>query len=62
MTFASEEYEKENEHKRWSAFMRAEGYVYNANSKNHIAKTHSNLKPYKRLEGFEKDKDLLLKK
>ena len=62
VTFASEEYEKENEHKRWSAFMRAEGYVYNADSKNHIAKTHSNLKPYKRLEGFEKDKDLLLKK
>lgn len=61
ISFADAEDEKETEHKRWSAFMRAEGYVYNDKVKNHIAKTHSSLKPYERLSFIDKEKDLLIR-
>ena len=62
ITFESAEFEKEYEHKRWNAFMRAEGYVFNNQllKKNHIAKTHPDLKPYRKLSRFEKNKDLLI--
>lgn len=59
ITFENPEHEKESEHKRWNAFMRAEGYIYNANTKDHIAKTHPDLKPYRRLDEVEKEKDML---
>lgn len=46
----------EYEHRRWNAYMRTEGYVYNK-EKNDIAKTHPSLIPYKNLSKHEKDKD-----
>ena len=46
----------ENEHKRWNAFMRAEGYVYHK-KRDHIAKTHPDLISYHDLTELEKSKD-----
>lgn len=60
IAFESTEIEKEFEHKRWNAFMRAEGYVFDPEEKNHIAKTHPDLKPYKNLTALEKEKDILV--
>ncbi len=49
---------QENEHKRWNAFMRAEGYVRCGKGKtDHIAKCHEDLVPFGKLEKHEKDKD-----
>ena len=59
ITFEDDVKRQENEHKRWNAFMRAEGYIYHRSEKNHIAKTHCDLKPNNRLKPFEKDKDLI---
>lgn len=50
----------EYEHKRWSAYMRSEGYVYGT-VKDDIAKTHYDLKPYKKLSKAEQDKDYIVK-
>ncbi len=52
---------KELEHKRWSAFMRSEGFVYGA-KKDFTAKTHPKLIPYDELSEFEKDKDAAVSK
>ncbi len=46
----------ECEHKRWNAFMRAEGYVGGA-SKDDIAKTHRDLVPFDLLDFDTKKKD-----
>ena len=46
------------EHCRWSAYMRAEGYVGSPHGKNPIGKTHGDLIPYDRLSDGEKRKDL----
>ena len=45
------------EHNRWSAFMRAEGYVFDSAARSHIAKTHPDLKPFAGLGEREKAKD-----
>ena len=49
------------EHRRWFAYMRAEGYVYSgdddASSKNELAKTHHNMVPTHRLSDEDIDKD-----
>ena len=47
------------EHKRWNAYMRAEGYVYSI-VKDDIAKTHPLLKPYGELSDCEKNKDQVI--
>lgn len=47
------------EHKRWNAYTRAEGYIYNA-VKDDIAKTHPDLIPYDRLSEREKLKDKII--
>ena len=47
------------EHKRWNAYTRAEGYVYNA-VKDDIAKTHPDLIPYDKLSEREKLKDKII--
>lgn len=47
------------EHKRWNAYTRAEGYVYNA-VKDDIAKTHPDLIPYDKLSEREKNKDKII--
>ena len=47
------------EHKRWNAYTRAEGYVYNA-VKDDIAKTHPDLIPYEQLSEREKNKDKII--
>lgn len=44
------------EHRRWNAYMRSEGYVYNAN-RNDLAKMHHNLVRYQNLSEADKEKD-----
>ena len=48
---------KEYEHKRWSAYMRSEGFIGLGEGKDYIAKTHASLIPYQELSQAEKDKD-----
>ena len=49
------------EHRRWSAYMRTEGYCYSgsldASSRNDLGKLHHNLVPYKKLTTEDKNKD-----
>lgn len=45
------------EHERWSAYMRADGYVF-GKPKNDLGKIHNDLVPYHKLEPYEKGKDL----
>lgn len=47
----------EYEHRRWCAYMRAEGYVYSPNEKDNLAKKHYDLKPFDQLPDKEKQKD-----
>ncbi len=44
------------EHKRWNAYMRSEGYVYNE-TRNDLAKAHNCLKPFSELSEKEQMKD-----
>ena len=44
------------EHRRWSAFMLSEGYVYNT-VRNDIAKTHPCLVPFDSLSKKDQEKD-----
>jgi hypothetical protein len=60
VSFSDDIKRQENEHMRWNAFMRAEGYIYDRNKKDHIAKTHPDLKSNNRLKPFEREKDLIL--
>ena len=50
------------EHRRWFAYMRAEGYVYSGSedpsSKNELAKTHHNMVATSHLDDADIDKDL----
>lgn len=46
----------EYEHRRWNAYMRAEGYVYNPKRDN-LAKTHKNLVPFGLLDQKTREKD-----
>ncbi len=45
------------EHKRWCAFMRTEGYVFDKSRKDKIAKTHPDLRPYYELSAECRRKD-----
>ena len=49
------------EHRRWNAYMRAEGYVYSGSkeksSRNDLAKMHNNLVDYSSLSKDDKLKD-----
>ena len=49
------------EHKRWNAYMRAEGYIYSLStdpsSRNDLAKMHHNLVEYSALDEIDKRKD-----
>ena len=49
------------EHRRWNAYMRAEGYVYSGSkdksSRNDLAKMHHDLVDYASLSDEEKRKD-----
>ena len=49
------------EHRRWNAYMRAEGYVYsgsrNPETRNDLAKTHNDLVPCGMLSKSDMDKD-----
>lgn len=58
MPDADPELLKEYEHKRWSAYMRAEGYI-GGNQKDSIAKTHPLLIPYQSLPIEEQGKDAI---
>ncbi len=57
------------EHKRWNAYMRAEGYIRDPlplidkadKAHNDISKTHKNLVPYNELSESEKRKDIVFK-
>lgn len=52
-----------NEHCRWNAYMRTEGYVHIPDTKperDHIAKVHFNLVPDKRLTKADQDKDTVV--
>ncbi len=52
---------EELEHRRWNAYMRAEGYIYsgspNKNSRNDLGKMHHDLVPFEKLTEEEKRKD-----
>lgn len=52
---------EELEHRRWNAYMRAEGYIYSGStapeSRNDLAKIHNDLVPFKLLSDEEKRKD-----
>ena len=56
---ADSELLKEYEHKRWSAFMRSEGYIGLSDKKDYIAKTHPLLVPYQSLSPEEQNKDAI---
>ena len=49
------------EHRRWNAYMRAEGYVYSGSkdkaSRNDLAKMHHDLVQYAELTAEEQEKD-----
>ena len=49
------------EHRRWNAYMRAEGYIYSGSpdktSRNDLGKMHHDLVPYEKLDETEKRKD-----
>lgn len=49
------------EHRRWNAYMRAEGYIYSGSpekpSRNDLAKMHNDLVEYSSLSEEEKRKD-----
>lgn len=49
------------EHKRWNAYMRAEGYIFSGSndekSRNDLAKMHHDLVPFSELKPKEKEKD-----
>ena len=49
----------ETEHKRWNAFMRAEGYV-GGRVKDDVAKTHHDLVPFEELDEATIDKDRIV--
>ena len=51
-----EELVSDYEHRRWNAYMRTEGYVYNK-TRDDIAKTHPSLIVFDDLSQAEKDKD-----
>ena len=57
ITFADKDTRSVNEHNRWNAFMRSEGFVFDKNVKNHITRTHTDLKPFKILNKETQDKD-----
>lgn len=50
---------KEYEHRRWSAYMRSEGYIGMEGQKDYIAKTHPLLVPYQSLSPEEQNKDAI---
>lgn len=56
---ADSELLKEYEHKRWSAYMRSEGYIGLSDKKDYIAKTHPLLVPYQSLSPEEQNKDAI---
>ncbi len=47
----------ENEHRRWSVYMRMEGYIYRENEKSELAKTHKLLIPYSNLDKKDRAKN-----
>lgn len=51
----------ECEHKRWSAYIRSEGYVFDEKVKDDIAKTHYDLKPYLKISEEDRKKDYVVK-
>lgn len=57
ISFADEQSQNIIEHNRWNAFMRSEGYVFDQNAKDHIARTHTDLKVYKNLKPEIQNKD-----
>ena len=52
-----EEKLKEQEHRRWNAYMRSEGFIYNA-KRFDLGKMHSDIRPYSELPSSEKNKDI----
>ncbi len=50
---------KEYEYKRWSAYMRSEGYIELGDKKDYIAKTHPLLVSYQALSIEEQNKDVI---
>ena len=52
------------EHRRWNAYMRAEGYIYSGStdkaSRNDLAKIHPDLVPFDMLSSSEKRKDSMI--
>ena len=57
IVFPDEQAQQENEHARWNAYMRSEGYVYAEGKKDHIARTHPDLDTFETLDDDKKDLD-----
>lgn len=48
---------KEQEHRRWNAYMRSEGYI-ESDSRFDLGKMHTDLRPYSQIKPEEKNKDI----
>lgn len=57
ITFPDGDARSLNEHNRWNAFMRSEGYLFDQNIKDHLIRTHTDLKRYKGLNKKTQEKD-----
>ena len=57
ITYESGEDKRVNEHRRWCAYMRCEGYSLHSTVKSPIAKLHTDLKPFVRVDEGKQEYD-----
>ncbi len=57
VTYESDEERRINEHRRWCAYMRCEGYSLHDKVKSHIARLHTDLKPFYEIDKNKREYD-----